>query len=245
MYRHWAAYYLKSSLDRFSSLYLTGLRIKHRGRGFLKRIVSPATDICIEGHNRSANSFAVKAFRGANDSPEKEHVIATHVHASAQVRRAVDLGIPTMVLIREPKATVMSQKALAIQLKQVANPEAYPMEIFLAMYVDFHERLLPYKDGYMVASFEQVTKDFGCVMERFNDRFETDFNGIDHTLEKEADIFQQSRVHLSPSPERQTIKGQLDAEMGELEASGYMKDACRVYKEFSALAEKSYDGFTF
>lgn len=237
MYRHWAAYYLKSSLDRFPSIYLASLRIKHRGRGFLKRIVSPATDICIEGHNRSANSFAVKAFRGANDSLEKEHAIATHVHASAQVRRAVDLGIPTMVLIREPRATVISQKALAIQLKQVANPKAYPMEIFLAMYVDFYERLLPYKDGFMVASFEQVTKDFGCVIERVNARFETDFNVINHTPEKEADIFQQSRVHLSPSPERQDIKHDLTAEVEKLKDSKWMKKAQHVHQTFFALAE--------
>ncbi len=237
MYRHWAAYYLKSSLDRFPSLYLASLRIKHRGRGFLKRIVSPATDICIEGHNRSANSFAVKAFRGANDSLEKEHNIATHVHASAQVRRAVDLEVPTMVLIREPKATVMSQKALAIQLKQVANPEAYPIEICLAMYVDFYERLLPYKDGFMVASFEQVTEDFGSVMERFNARFETAFNGIDHTPEKEADIFKQGRVHLSPSPERQDIKHDLTAEVAGLEGSNLMDKAQRIYQAFSAFAD--------
>jgi len=239
MYRHWAAYYLKSYLDCFPSLYLQGLRFKHRGRSFLKRIVSPTTDICIEGHNRSANSFAVKAFRQANDTLEKEYQIATHVHASAQVRKAITAGIPTMVLIREPEAVVMSQKALAIQLKQVTKAEAFPLEIFLAMYVDFYERLLPYEARFMVASFEQVTDDFGSVMRRFNATFDTAFQAIDHTPEKEAAIFNQSRVHLSPSPERQIIKNQLKAEIEGLENSKYLIDARRIYQEFSALADAS------
>ena len=238
MFRHWAAYTLKSALDRSPLLYLAGLRFKHRGRGFLKRIVSATTDICIEGHNRSANSFAVKAFRDANDTSEKEHKIATHVHASAQVRRAVDLAVPTMVLIREPGATVISQKALAIQLNQVTNPEKYPIEIFLSMYVDFYERLLPYRDRFMVASFEQVTQDIGSVMDRFNGRFGTNYSVIDHTPENEKAIFNESRVHLSPSAERQAIKLQLKAEIAGLENSKCMRDARRVYQEFSALAEE-------
>lgn len=241
MYRHWAAYYLKSSLDRFPLLYLAGLRFKHRGRSFLRRIVSPTSDICIEGHNRSANSFAVKAFRSANDTIEYQHKIATHVHASSQVRRAVDFGVPTMVLIREPEATVISQKALAIQLKQVVDPEAFPMQIFLAMYADFYQRLLPYGEECLDASFEEVTNDFGSVMKRFNSKFKTNFEEIDHTPARERAIFQESRVHLSPSPERDQIKQNLIAEAAELRETKWMEEALSAYRAFIKLVESPKD----
>ena len=89
----------------------------------------------------------------------------------------------------------------------------------------------------MVATFEQVTHDFGRVMKRFNQRFNTHFSIIDHTPEKEADLFQKGRVHLSPSSERQEIKLKLMAELAELQDSKLMQQARLMHQRFSDYAE--------
>lgn len=232
MYRHWIAYYIKSTLDRIPVLYLMVLRFKHRGSGFLQRIIAIDSDVCIEGHNRSANSFAVKAFRCANDTDQKKYKIATHVHASSQVLKAIDLGVPTLVLIRKPEDAVVSQKSLAIQLEQVANPEGYPLEICLSMYVDFYQRLLSRRDKVLIVRFEEATTDFTAVITQFNTRFGTSYKAIEHTEGGKANIFKNSRVHLSPSIERDKIKKSLSKELKALQDSKIMEDARLVYRRF-------------
>jgi hypothetical protein len=235
MIQEWTHYRIKSALDCSPRLYLRYLRWKHRRTSFVKRIISAESDICIEGHNRSANSFGVKAFRLANDSNAKQHIIATHVHASAQVKQAVSLGVPTIVLIRKPEPTVMSQKSLAIQLKQIDRPDQYPIEIFLKMYTDFYRRLLPVKDRVLVVAFEEMTTDFAKVITRLNEKFGTSYRGVKYSKDQEAEIFQSSRVHLSPSPERQEIKKCLSQEMAALQKSAELRSAQTIYQQFLKL----------
>ncbi len=234
--RHWAAYSVKSSLDRVPVLYVAYLRAKYCRRAFGKRIISRDTDLCIEGYNRSANSFAVKVFRDANDSGDCVHKLATHAHASSQVRRALAYRVPTMVLIREPLATVASQKALAVQLKQVDDAMAYPAEIFLRMYMNFYQRLLPLADQILVVTFEQATSDFSRVIQRLNAKFATSYEAIEHTDDKESEIFEKGRVHLSPSRDRNAIKRSLKAELDELARSKLMEQARELHRRFSSFS---------
>src|SRR2546430_11542375 len=52
-----------------------------------------------EGFTRTGNTFAVVAFTQAQRRPVS---IAHHVHLPSMVKRAVDRGVPCVVLIREP-----------------------------------------------------------------------------------------------------------------------------------------------
>jgi hypothetical protein len=129
------------------------------------------TEIVIEGFYSSANTFAVVAFRLAQDRPVK---MAHHLHAAAQLSAAAKLGVPTMVIIREPRAACTS--------RVVRHP---PISLSQAMreYVDFYEEVSKRLPTSFIATFGAVTADFGAVIDRFNVRFGTSFRRFDHTAE--------------------------------------------------------------
>ncbi len=149
---------------------------KIRGHG---ELVGAATDVVIEGFARSANSFAVAAFRMPQGRPLQ---IAHHTHAAAQVLEAVRLGVPTMVLIREPDAAVLG----TMQYRPFLTPHAA-----FHSYVRFHRAVLRVADGFVVAPFDEVTTDFGAIMRRLNERFGTTFVPFDHTPENAARVFEE------------------------------------------------------
>lgn len=169
-----------------------------------KQAVSKDTDITIEGFPRCGNSFAVNAFREAQPHPLK---IADHLHASAQVVRSVQLQIPTLVMIREPTAAVISLSALALELIELrGEPDRRPsLGQLLRSYTRFYQRIFPYRDGYVLGKFEEVTQNFGQVIEKINCNFNTNFTQFEHTEEKVQAIFQETGLHTGPSPRRNEI----------------------------------------
>ncbi len=131
------------------------------------RIVTPDTQLVIEGFPRSANSFARVAFNRA----QKERVrIANGLHVPAQVIRAARWRIPTLVLIRNPTDAVLS----------FAIRDPISVGQALRYYLSFYETVEEYRDAYVLGTFEEVTGDFGRVIRRINDRFGTSFSPFRH-----------------------------------------------------------------
>lgn len=195
-------------LEYWPRLYCGVMRLRHRRT---KRIVSPKTVICIEGFPRCANSFAVQAFHAANDPEHRAH-IATHLHSPAHILECLRRRIPTIVLIREPQTALVSWLALAVQLGKLKGRQLQPenqarrMAYWTQRYAAFYERLLPFKDKFVSASFEETTTDFGAVLRRVNSLFDTDFAEFQHETARVEAIFSNSKVHLSPSSERNAVK---------------------------------------
>ena len=52
---------------------------------------------------------------------------------------------------------------------------------WLKTYAAFYERLMARATHFVIATFEDVTTDFGAVIRRVNERFSTDFREFDHT----------------------------------------------------------------
>lgn len=121
------------------------------------------TAIVIEGFLRSGNTWSVAAFQIANGFDVH---IGHHLHGGAHVRRAVRLGLPTVVLVREPKDAVSSYL--------VRRPTLTPDDALLE-YLDFHRTAWPCRDGFVVVPFARAVSDFGAVTDRVNDRFGTSF----------------------------------------------------------------------
>lgn len=142
-----------------------------------RRMVQPTTQLVIEGFPRSANTFAVWAFRQAQ--PEDVQV-AHHFHYPAQVVRAAQWQIPTLVLIREPKEAVISLV--------MRDPQA-SLEQALRHYVSFYQTVAQYRDACVLGAFEEVIQDYGAVIERVNSRFGTHFAMFDHTEENVRQVF--------------------------------------------------------
>jgi hypothetical protein len=131
------------------------------------RVVTPDTQLVMEGFPRSANSFARVAFNRA----QKEKVrIANGLHVPAQVIRASRWRIPTLVLIRNPRDAVLS----------FAIRDPISVEQAIRYYLAFYETVEAYRDAYVLGTFEEVTGDFGRLIRRLNEGFGTDFVPFRH-----------------------------------------------------------------
>jgi hypothetical protein len=80
---------------------------------------------------------------------------------------AVRRNVPALVLTREPEDAVVSNL--------FRHPEL-GVDGLLRGYLRFYEPLLPYRIGFVAATFEEVVEgDFDSVIRRVNNRFGTDF----------------------------------------------------------------------
>ena len=131
------------------------------------RVVTPDTQLVIEGFPRSANTFARVAFIMAQSGRVR---IAHGLHVPAQVVRAAQWRIPTLVLMRKPKDAVLS----------FAIRDPISVDQALRYYVSFYETVEEYRDAYVLGHFEEVTEDFGEVIRRINNRFKTTFSPFSH-----------------------------------------------------------------
>ncbi len=146
-------------------------------QGYGDLLVDRKTDLVVEGFPRSGNTFAVFAFREAQ---EREVRIAHHMHAPAQIVRAARLGVPALVLLRDPV-----DAALSLMLR---DPR-YTAEGALRYYVSFYEAVAGYRDHFVLGAFEEVTRDYGPVIERVNGRFGTSFGVFGHDEKNVEKVF--------------------------------------------------------
>lgn len=169
-----ALYEAKTVVARFPTLALAAARLRGHGE-----LVGPGTDILIEGYPRSANSFAVAAFRRAQGRPVN---VAHHTHASGHVLAALRMGIPALVLIRQPQESVLEFALVrpGLTLRQA-----------LRGWVRFYASLLPDRGRFVVGPFPEITSDFGLVIRRVNERFGTRFKEFEHTEENVRECFRQ------------------------------------------------------
>jgi hypothetical protein len=173
-----AAYEVKTLASARPSLVVRATR--WRGHG---EVVGPRTDVLIDGYPRSANQFAVAAFRLAQGRPVS---VAHHTHAPGHVIAAVRLGVPAIVLVRDPEESV---------LEFVIVRPALTIRQALRGWVRFYSTLLPHRSRFVVGAFPQVTKDFGVVIRRLNEQAGTAFKEFDHTEENARECFRQMDVY--------------------------------------------------
>ncbi len=208
-------YSARSLASNSPTFYLPFARRKYRG--VPDRVVQAGTELVIEGFQRSGNTFSVIAFEEAQPRQVKT---AHHLHAAAQVVEAVRLGVPTIVLIRDPRGSVLSH--------MVREPGVTASQA-LGAWLRFYERILPLRDRVVVADFGEVTTDVGAVIARVNERYGTGFVEFDHTPDNVARVFalieDRNRIRYGtvsettvprPSTERderkRALRAQLDAD---------------------------------
>ncbi|HYC54827.1 MAG TPA: hypothetical protein VEL28_07800 [Candidatus Binatia bacterium] len=154
-----AKFEARVALDRMP----TGFAAQMTVRGHRDLVASARTDIVIEGFPRSANTYAVAAFSYAQPSAVR---IARHLHAPAQLALAARHRLPALLLMRPAPEPVLS----------VVVREPYlTVERALRWYVEFHRALLPLRESFVVAPFDEVLARFGDVIDRINRRFGASF----------------------------------------------------------------------
>jgi hypothetical protein len=199
--------------------------------------VSAETQVVIEGYPRCANTFAVVAFEMSQPAPVK---VAHHLHSVSQLRRGVELSLPTMVLLRNPRDAATS---LAIRKRHRSVRWA------LEEYVDFHSGALELADHMLLVDFKEATADFGEVIRRFNERFATNFAVFEHTDANVAKCYEQIDVierneaggtavratHVArPSEGRQEQKQVFADEFNSPTLAPTLREAERLYEELSS-----------
>lgn len=209
-----AVYSLRSVASVHPRIYLPIAGCAHRRSQ--DRVVRPDTEFVIEGTPRSGNTFAVAAFELAQRRRVKT---AHHLHAAAQVIVAVNRGIPTLVLIRNPVDSALSHM---IREPWISAGQA------LSTWVRFYGSTMPLKNGVVVATFEQVTSDFGEVIREVNRKFGAAFEEFEHTevnVTRALEIVEQGNrdnfgvldeiTVARPSAERERLKAELRCTLEE------------------------------
>lgn len=225
-------------LSGVPALYLPFARLKYRK--VPNRLVEPDTELVIEGFQRSGNTFAVFAFEMAQERPIKS---AHHLHSSGQVTRAVKLGIPVLLLVRDPRDSTVSH---------VIREPCVPMHQALRAWMRFYERVVPVRDRVFVADFSRVSTDFGAVIRDFNVKFGTGYKEFDHTEENVArcfDLIEERNTQrygrlvegkvARPSAERREVKSALLRSFDDPALSAIRERAYRIYRTLVPDAEPS------
>ena len=182
-----ALYTLQMYLGLFPKLYIPTYKLFGKNKRLL---VNESSEIVIEGFPRSGNTFAVAALEWSQCRPLN---IAHHLHSVSQIIWAFKHNIPVVVLIREPKDAVVSFV--------IREPYLTP-KLALRSYISFYTAILPLKNNLLIVTFEELTTDFGNVINKINKYYETAFSLFDHSsenVEKVFDLVQSYGVAESPT----------------------------------------------
>ena len=201
-----------------------------------KLMVTAKTKITIEGYPRSANTYAVYAFKHVNNLQWNE--VGHHLHVQAQVIRSVKYKIPVILLIRHPLEAVRSM---------VVRHDFVPVNEALEDYTRFYEDLFVLNEGFIVAKFEDVIECFGEVIKQVNTRFDSHFNLFpDQDVQAKAAVFEEidkrnrlldkgKVTHLyRPDKDKDSLKNAVELQ----ENSELYQKALTVYDKYISLAER-------
>ncbi len=139
--------------------------------------ITDRTALVIEGFPRSGNSFASAAFGLATQWNVPR---VSNTHLAGQVRLAVRRRLPTLVVIRRAGDAVPSLCIAAGYLRPAAG---------LREWLRFYRAVERELAGVVLGTFDEVTGDFGAVVDRLNARFGTTFPPFVHDEDNVATVF--------------------------------------------------------
>jgi hypothetical protein len=202
-------YSVMTRLAPYPSLAVPLARLRGEGE-----LVDSRTDLVVESYPRCASSFAIAGFRLAQEPRSLR--VAHHTHASGHVIAGIRLGIPALVLIREPEGAVVSSR--------IRHP-ARTYSDLLRGYCAFYEPLVPHRGDLVVGTFDEVIGgELGAVTRRVNARFATTYAEFEPTQENVARVMREidqdwrarrgegdrlERVIPRPSPVREGLKREM------------------------------------
>lgn len=180
--------------------------------------VAPDTELVIEGYPRSANSTTAFGFLDRQPGPVK---LAHHKHHVAQLLRAVEWGLPAVMLIRAPQQAVLSFLALDEEIQHretIRPPGKIGFAKALQAWLVFYRAALPYTQGMVIAPFEEVTADISIMIRAVNARFGTAFAAGPPLRETKLGY------HAMPNHLRREIKSKLEEDFArKLESSSRLR----------------------
>lgn len=185
--------------------------------------------MAIIGYPRCGNSFARRAIEYLQYP--NSILIASHNHYVSQLKEAIQLNIPTLLLIRDPLNAASSWV--------VRNPEI-PAREALLRYIWFYQSAYQHLDSVCLSEYSEITKYPEKVIQKINIKFSTTFSERemklddfrilrDKSLLMEADLFadrlKATGISMSvPSTKKEELKSRI------------IKS---IHRDFPSLAEKA------
>ena len=189
------------------------------------------TGIVIDGYPRSANTFAVAAFHLTNP----EVVISSHLHSWRAIRRAVELELPTVVVIRPPLRAAASL--------MVYHPGLHARAA-LRLYLEFHQRLDDVRESLVISDFARTTGAFGDVIDEVNRRHGTAFTRYDGGEEADAAVTAEVEAMARAHHKRVTENIVSRPSDARQESIGLALEALEREPALVARADHAYERWT-
>jgi hypothetical protein len=156
----------------------------------ISRQITDFTELVVEGFPRSGNTFTVFALQNAARNQLR---LCSHVHHPSQVKLAVERGLPTVLVVREPIATLSSYLTY--------GQHGRPGDV-LKEYYSYHRELIPYADRVLIVDFDEITSNMPAIVDRINLRFSMDISPFDQSPENIDHVFAEiARQHQLVHPD--------------------------------------------
>lgn len=192
-------------------------------------LIDAQSGVCIEGLPRSANTFGDLAFMRRNPDVRVAH----HMHVPYQFQKAVRLGIPTAVLIREPIGNLTSMI--------IAGEGQVSATLVFRSYLHYFRQIAKVRDDIVLCAFDEVLAQPSIIATRLNERFGTAFDDSALTDQEKQDIVDMLAASegegSSPGhvPVPNEFKERLKPQVREmLRSHKLLPDAQRAYEEAAA-----------
>ena len=201
------------------------------------RRIEADTELVVEGFPRSGNTFTSFALKHANPSLR----MVSHVHHPSQVKLAVARGVPTVVVVREPIATLASYL--------IAGPHGRTGAV-LREYISYHHELLSVASNVLVVDFDEITSDMGEVSRMITERFGLELKPFDHQPDQVEAVYRAIERHhdelhgineglmARPSTVRRGLNAQHRLDLQGPEHRAELDRARRLHKLLLALSRR-------
>ena len=161
-------------------------------RSVVGRTTNPDSQLCMEGYQRSGNSYLYMCLSISNPLLKVGH----HIHGIAHVRYALRRQIPVVVLVREPAESLASLLTWDNRLQ---------LGIALDSYIRFHKQLKKLKYEILLVDFVELVTDVDAVIRKINQRFDLKLNCLNLTEPQLSDKMRKRQAlyahsNLMPFP---------------------------------------------
>ncbi len=179
---------------------------KHKNKGIIdvrECNVDDTTAFVIDGFQGSGNSFATVAFKRSQPSPVR---LAHHLHSPAQIIKAAQQKLPTLITIREPKGAAIS---LVSRWPYVSLTQA------VRGYIHFYEKIEPYAEAMVVSPFHLTTRQLDLVIRAVNQRYNTDFGLFGYADADMQELRGSEKLQSDKEVQRSALKKQMAAQFDQ------------------------------
>lgn len=208
-----------------------------------KQLLDGDTELVVDGFPRSGNSFTEAAFLYSQRS--RRLVLKSHAHSPAQVLRAIEQDVATVLLLRDPDQAVAS----TIASTGVDRPDMHYRD-----YCAYYRPLLGMDSHFVIAPFEVALRSFDTLVAATNAHFGMDLvvpdldevfvSGV-NDLRDEISLARTGRLanYAKAGPDTKTHRARLE-QSDQKDGAAFAQLASRVeaqslYEQLRACALQS------